>query len=372
MDAVVAFINRPDIKAFLIMLVGLAVVILVVVLSKRTYNTTKSIAQQIKDAKTVLAQYDTTYGKRDSLETLLSTLVPDTCQTANFYVATASNCAMFGPAVGGTISADYIVSYLRAGARCLDMAIFPENPTNPAATPIVCEGDHTTRTRTTANYITFDEACSTIARYGLEHNGMTIDGLKNGDDPLFLHLRIRAGQNINMLTSIAATLKKYFDEYRLPYTYYKCGRQGQIYATNLKDFTGKIVIMTDTPMAGTAVDEYVNITFAPSRGAINALEQTEWTVADMTALDAPGVDHVRAASKQRLMYAAAGDSVARDLGIHFVGVDYSGMKPEKMFSKFSFAQKPAALRYVLPVITQPVAPGPAFDAKGGIIAVQGL
>lgn len=372
MDAIKTFIGRHDVQAFLIMLIGVISIILVIALSRRTYSSTKSIQQQIQDAKTVLSLYDKTYGKRESLYTLLSTLNPDTCQIANFYVATASNCAMFGPTSGGTISSDYIVSYLRAGARCLDMAVFPENPTIPNAGPIVCEGDHATRTRTTSNYITFDEACSTIARYGLEHNGTTIDGLKNGSDPLFLHLRIRAGQNIDMLTKIAMSLKKHFDEYRLPYTYYKCGRQNQMYATNVRDFSGKIVIMTDVSMSGTAIDEYVNITFTPKQGTINALEQTEWNAVDMSELDAPGQDHVRSASKQRMLFTtASGDAIttARKFGIHFVGVDYSEMKPEAMFNKYSFMQKPEALRYVQPIIKRPVAPGPEFDANAGKIQI---
>lgn len=335
METLKAIWDRPDIKALFTLLIIVGTIVAIYYIVRAAGTASKTTQQQIAAAREALAPYDKNYGKRRPLTEVIGTsasrpaeITNDILCLTNFYVATAANAAVYGgPA--GVVSTDFIVSYLRAGARCLDFLVLPEDPTDPRAQPIVCDGTQDTRARTTANFITFDDACKTVLQHGLERGGSSSSGLRNASDPLFIMLRIRSGQNLPMIQSIADTLAKHFGEYRLPYTYYKCARQTTMYADPIENFLRRVIFLSDSPMTGTPLEEYINATFTPSSPSVNALQQTMWTDAQIAVLDAPGKEHLAAAAKQRLMMTvagAAGASVVRAAsdaaGIHFTAVDF--------------------------------------------------
>lgn len=386
METIKAILDRPDVKALFVLLIIVGTIVAIYYIVRALRTSSKSVSQQITEAREALAPYDKNYGKRRPLTEVIGTtasrptgITNDILCLTNFYVATAANAAVFG-GPQGIVSTDFIVSYLRAGARCLDFLVLPEDPTDPRAQPIVCDGTQDTRARTTTNFITFDDACKTVLQHGLERGGSSTSGLRNASDPLFIMLRIRSGQNLPMIQSIADTLAKHFSEYRLPYTYYKCARQTTMYADPIENFLRRVIFLSDSPMTGTPLEEYINATFTPSSPSVNALQQTMWTDGQIAMLDAPGKEHLVAAAKQRLMMTIAavpGTSVTRAgsdaAGIHFTAVDFWRMGNAAtqlaMFKTDSFVLKPDALRYVVPVVPAPTTPGPAFNANSGVISV---
>jgi len=266
MNAVGGFLARPDIKALssLIIVIALVIVIYYIIKHYRTQNT--SLSTQISDQISAMAIYERRGNNRKAFAQLLNTTEPNTAPALliNYYVATAYNCAIAGQKQNGMVSTAFITACLRGGARCLDLAIYPQDPLDPRSQPVVCEADPVSRARITKNFITFDDACQTIIHDGLEKNkGGSAIGLVNASDPLFLMLRIRAGQNLPMLTSIVNSLQR-FQTYRLPYTYYNCNNQDRICNFNASDFEGKVIIMSDSPMTGTPLAEYINIAFIPT------------------------------------------------------------------------------------------------------------
>lgn len=378
--------QRPDVRAFATLLLIVGVIVAIVFIVRATRQASTTVAQRIAAAREDLALYDKNYGKRRPLTEVIGTsatrpagITNDILCLTNFYVATAANAAVYG-GPQGIVSTDFIVSYLRAGARCLDFLVLPEDPTDPRAQPIVCDGTQDTRARTTANYITFDDACKTILQQGLERGGSSPSGLRNASDPLFIMLRIRSGQNVPMIQSIADTLARHFAEYRLPYTYYRCARQNTMYADPIENFLRRVIFLSDSPHTGTPLEEYINATFTPSSPSVNALQQTLWTDKQLAVLDAPGKDHLQAAVKQRLTMTVAanpGESVNRTVadaaGVHFTAVDFWKMgeigQQLSMFKTDSLVLKPAALRYTLPAVPVATTPTSQFNGNGGVITL---
>jgi hypothetical protein len=377
MEALARITARPDVRALGALMLIIVCIVVIILIVKHARKATIGIEQQIAATRATLSPYDKNYGTRKALTEIIGTpnarpagIISNTLSLTNFYVATARSAAV----ADNFVSTDFLVSYIRAGARCLDFAVLPLDPTDPRSPPIICEGNPTTRTRTTANYVTFDAVCQTILQNAVLRGGSSATGLKNAGDPLFVMLRVGAGQNRPMVESMAASLQHAFAEYRLPYTYYKCARQNKIYADPIDIFMGKIIFLSDSPLKGTPMEEYINVTFVPASSSVNALQQTLWTNAQLAVLDTAGKTQLIDFAKQQLMMAGGGGAVDRSIsdpmGIHFVAEDWSKVgSTSKLFTKASFALKPAALQFI-PIVAPVAIPlTPQHDPKGGIISL---
>ncbi len=404
-SGIVGFFKRPDILALaavmvvVITVIGFYYGIRALQNLASNYPTAANIVAQTQAGRTALAIYDTTYGKRASLldtigtsasrPSAYSSLPAGTLCLTNFYIATALNCAVYG----SVVSTDFITSVIRGGARCLDLVVFPDNPTNPCASPVVCYGNLDTRVRTTLNSVAFDDACRTIVQQALElPNGTSSAGLKNASDPLFILLRCRPGRNAAMLTSMAASLERHFASYRLPYTYYNSARQNTMFSDPIEIFEHRVTFLTDVSLVGTPLAEYMNITLVssstppPAGTSSSVLQQTLWTDQEIAELDAAGSAHLQASVQQRPTVIMPVDvskdvnfAAAQAIGAHFVAVDYTKTKGPLMlahtlgttapFATTSLVLKPASLLYTPVVSARPTPPGPEFNANGGILAL---
>ena len=206
--------------------------------------------------------------------------------------------------------------------------------------------------------------------------------IKNTSDPIFIYLRFSRQHKPNFYNNVASDLENAFKDYRLDYTWASGRRETDFYTTDIQEFMGKIVILSNQKASGTNLEDFINITPVSSLPA-------NYTTAYVKNVTTDEITKIKPIIQQHLCVAfdpagtseAANNSLdwarAHQLGIQMVGMNFfsdagnlSGYRD--FFGEYSFSLKPETLRYGVQLAKPPVKPGPGANMKGGNVTVPDL
>ena len=185
----------------------------------------------------------------------------------DFYVKTAYNCCATGDFKNGLVDICAMKNCIKQGVRCLDFGIY-----NIDLAPEVAVSDKDTfLLKGSLNSIPLDHVLTAI-----NDNAFNPNVCPNSTDPLFLHLRIKSGEE-SIYTKIANLLELYLsdkllDTQKYGHEYYNSSDDTHknigALPLNHPDIKGKIIIMVQInnkiDLKDTHLDKYANITSVPS------------------------------------------------------------------------------------------------------------
>jgi len=206
--------------------------------------------------------------------------------------------------------------------------------------------------------------------------------VKNTMDPIFIYLRFVRLHKPEFYNNVANDLQNAFKNYRLDYTWAAGRRETDFYTTDVQEFMGKVVILSNQKAAGSQLEDMINITPASSVKA-------NYTAADIKNVTSDEITKIKPIIQQHLCAAfdtpgsteATNNTVewarAHALGIQMVGMNFftdagnlQGYRD--LFGEYSFSLKPEAMRYGVKLAGKPTKPGSDVDMKGGKITVPEL
>lgn len=256
---------------------------------------------------------------------------------------------------------DAIKLALLHGARYIDLDIFNEN-FNECTEPVVCSGRELGNWHFTTE-LQFSKCCELISSIAFSN---VVPG---GSDPLFINLNLHLNYNIYTMNKIAKVLVKFFSHKFMgpKYTYLGINENDPVKSTNimmlpLYKFINKVVIICDSDVAGSDLEELVNLS-ATKRGNLrhmsyfevketyDAKELTEYNKKNMTrVVPMQGLEYRK---KRNINYATPWY-----MGCQFICMNYT--VPDKYLAAYlkrfetsSFVLKPYKLRYHPELINAP-------------------
>ena len=151
--------------------------------------------------------------------------------------------------VSSTKSIEKILKY---GCRCIDLDVMNETLA-PCTHPVVCNGIETGTWHLTTR-LSFDKVIEFIAKFAFSSE------VPNGFDPLFLNINFKTWYNKQTVDKCADIIKKHFSSRLLGDIYnYKVYNPGQLHITKLLEGGGKVVIMTNSDISHTKMEDITNI-----------------------------------------------------------------------------------------------------------------
>ena len=383
---------------------GIAVLILVIVLvvilaQSYNYYTPDNLNTH---TNAFLKKWEPVYGAaangRKSLNEYITTLTnekkiePNQKCLSNFYIMTAN-------AAGTAVSPDGILLpglhlcniealsfLLRAGCRGFIFDV--HEPLSNKGKPYisVVDANPSKKWRTISmNSVPFRDPINRlrVEAFGEGSLGQTqIVQIKNTTDPIFIYLRFNHDHKPDFYNAVAADLENAFKDYRLDYTWAAGRREIDFYTTDIQEFMGKVVIISNKKAAGTHLEDFINITPASS-------VKPNYTTADIRDITSDEITKVKPIIQQHLCAAfdvpGTNEAIkntldwnrAHGLGIQMVAMNFfteagnlQGYRD--MFGSYSFKLKPEAMRYGVKLGTNPTRAGPEADMKGGNITMPSL
>ena len=383
---------------------GIAVLILVIVLvvilaQSYNYYTPDNLNTH---TNAFLKKWEPVYGAaangRKSLNEYITTLTnekkiePNQKCLSNFYIMTAN-------AAGTAVSPDGILLpglhlcniealsfLLRAGCRGFIFDV--HEPLSNKGKPYisVVDANPSKKWRTISmNSVPFRDPINRlrVEAFGEGSLGQTqIVQIKNTTDPIFIYLRFNHDHKPDFYNAVAADLENAFKDYRLDYTWAAGRRETDFYTTDIQEFMGKVVIISNKKAAGTHLEDFINITPASS-------VKPNYTTADIRDITSDEITKVKPIIQQHLCAAfdvpGTNEAIkntldwnrAHGLGIQMVAMNFfteagnlQGYRD--MFGSYSFKLKPEAMRYGVKLGTNPTRAGPEADMKGGNITMPSL
>lgn len=169
---------------------------------------------------------------------------------ADFYIASSARSYLSGDQINDYATQRATQKILRAGARFLEFEIFNKN-FNDDTIPVVSTGKEVGNILKTLNLLPFEKCCEIIERVAFSERYV-----KNYSDPLFISLKLRTNRNIDTINKIADMIKSYMGGKLLDskYSYSKVN----IAQEPLKNFIGKVVILSDSAVKGSKLEELTN------------------------------------------------------------------------------------------------------------------
>lgn len=151
--------------------------------------------------------------------------------------------------VSSTKSIEKILKY---GCRCIDLDVM--NKTLASCTqPVVCNGIEKGTWHLTTR-LSFDKVIEFIAKLAFSSE------VPNGFDPLFLNINFKTWYNKQTIDKCADIIKKHFSSKLLGDIYnYKVYNPGQLHINKLLEGGGKVVIMTNSDISHTKMEDITNI-----------------------------------------------------------------------------------------------------------------
>jgi len=385
----------------LVTFAGIAMLILVIVLvvilaQSYNYYTPDNLNTH---TNAFLKKWEPVYGAaangRKSLNEYLTTLTnekkiePNQKCLSNFYIMTAN-------AAGTAVSPDGLLLpglplcniealsfLLRAGCRGFIFDV--HEPLSNKGKPYisVVDANPSKKWRTISmNSIPFRDPINRLRAEAFGEGSLGQTQIKNTTDPIFIYLRFNRDHKPDFYNAVAADLENAFKDYRLDYTWAAGRRETDFYTTDIQEFMGKVVIISNKKAAGTHLEDFINITPASS-------VKPNYTTADIRDITADEITKVKPIIQQHLCAAfdvpgtteAIKNTLdwnrAHGLGIQMVAMNFfteagnlQGYRD--MFGAFSFKLKPEAMRYGVKLGTNPKKAGPEADMKGGTITMPNL
>ena len=311
---------------------------------------------------------------------------------SNFYIMTANAAATAVSPNGVLLSGlpicniDALSYLLRAGVRgfVFDVHELLSDKGKPYIS--VCDPNPNKSWRTVSmNTMPFRDPINRLRSeaFGEGSLGMTSKtAVKNTMDPIFIYLRFVRLHKPEFYNNIANDLQNAFKDYRLDYTWAAGRRETDFYTTDVQEFMGKVIIMSNQKAAGSHLEDMINITPASSvKPNYTAADIKNVTSDEITKIKPIIQQHVCAAFDTPGSAEAMNNSVdwarAHALGIQMVGMNFftdagnlQGYRD--LFGEYSFSLKPEAMRYGVKLAGKPTKPGPDVDMKGGKITVPEL
>ena len=380
---------------------GIAVLILVIVLvvilaQSYNYYTPDNLNTH---TNAFLKKWEPVYGAaangRKSLNEYLTTLTnekkiePNQKCLSNFYIMTAN-------AAGTAVSPDGLLLpglplcniealsfLLRAGCRGFIFDV--HEPLSNKGKPYisVVDANPSKKWRTISmNSIPFRDPINRLRAEAFGEGSLGQTQIKNTTDPIFIYLRFNRDHKPDFYNAVAADLENAFKDYRLDYTWAAGRRETDFYTTDIQEFMGKVVIISNKKAAGTHLEDFINITPASS-------VKPNYTTADIRDITSDEITKVKPIIQQHLCAAfdvpGTNEAIkntldwnrAHGLGIQMVAMNFfteagnlQGYRD--MFGSYSFKLKPEAMRYGVKLGTNPTRAGPEADMKGGNITMPSL
>lgn len=311
---------------------------------------------------------------------------------SNFYIMTA-NAAATAVSPNGVLlpglplcNLDSLSYLLRAGVRGFIFDIHEVLSDKGKPYISVCDPNPNKTWRTISmNKMPFREPINRLRTeaFGEGSLGMSSQTqVKNTMDPIFIYLRFVRLHKPEFYNNVANDLQNAFKDYRLDYTWAAGRRETDFYTTDVQEFMGKVIIMSNQKAAGTHLEDMINITPASSVKA-------NYTTADVKNITSDEITKMKPIIQQHVCAAfdtpgtseAINNNIdwsrAHGLGIQMVGMNFftaagnlQGYRD--LFGVYSFSVKPEAMRYGVKLASKPTKPGKDVDMKGGNITMPEL
>jgi hypothetical protein len=306
----------------------------------------------------------------------------------NFYVCSANTAATFTPVQDGIVSPEAVRLALAAGARYLDISIYPAGPKYQYA-PIVCEMTPGSKWRRyTMNEVSFKAIMTAVQQYAMTGPQAVADVSQAPyrEDPLFLMLRFGGNPRVETFDGVADVLRDTIEPMRIDFTYNAGRGADRLFKTPITEFFGKVIIMSNLfPPSNNKLYDYINLgprSSTPLELEIKDIANIpDETKAKTTALVQQNLTICRQVTEPPEGDVNGWDwKKAHALGIQFAALNFwsqddnlKAYRAPTTFGVNSFLIKPAALRYVIEYIAPPNLPNPALNAGDGTPAApQGL
>lgn len=193
-------------------------------------------------------------------ETKISSINPDDGSKQHnlrdYYIMSSYNSCCNGDFKDGYVSLDALKDVIRKGARVLDFEIY-----NIGEEPVVaCSTSDSFDFKGSYNSLPFGDVIDVVKSYAFSASTSP-----TFNDPLILHLRVKT-KNAKVCEKAGKIIASGLNNYRLSnkydFGYYTDGTQQSIMKEPVKNFLGKVIIMTDrtnTAFVGTGLEEVTNI-----------------------------------------------------------------------------------------------------------------
>ena len=384
--------------------VGFGFVVFVIVLSyvyASSYNFFTD-ANTTNHSNSFLKKWEPIYGTaangRKSLNEYLASLSqkgliqPNQKCLSNFYIMTANTAGIVKSPDGVLLpglplcSIQSISFLLRAGVRGFIFNVHEllSDPGKPYLS--VVDPDPNKKWRTISmNTIPFRDPINRLRAEAFGEGSLgreKIVQIKNTTDPIFIYLRFIRQHKPLFYNNVANDLQNAFKDYRLDYTWASGRRETDFYTTDIQEFMGKVVIMSNQKASGTNLEDFINIAPVSSLPAnYKAVDIKNITTDEITKIKPVIQQHVCTAFDVPGTAEAMNNSLdwkrAQQLGIQMVGMnfftdagDLAGYRGT--FGENSFSLKPENMRYGVQLSRAPIKPGAGADMKGGNITVPDL
>jgi hypothetical protein len=297
----------------------------------------------------------------------------------NFFVCSANSAAVFTPLRNGIVSPEAIRLSIAAGARYLDIPIYPD--VEHGGSPIVCEMDAGSNwRRITMNQIPFRAIMQAVKDYAVAGPGSAVElsQAPYREDPLFIMLRFGGAPKESTFNEVAATLRDTIESARLDFTYNGARGAERLFKAPITEFFSKIIIITNVfPPLGNPLNDYINL--GPRSAAPLEMKPVELvgipdeSMAKTTALIQQNLTISRQIMEESDCNTNIWDyKTAHNIGVQFAAYNFWSQddnlkkyRAPAVFGVNSFLIKPTALRYVIEYTPPPGQPNPALNAGDG-------
>ena len=302
---------------------------------------------------------------------------------ANFYIMTANGAGLFLPGEGGSlpICSNEALSYtLRAGCRgfVFDVIERLQDKGVPVIMTVDANPDKKWR-QISMNYVPFRDPINRLRAEAFGEGSMgaqKVVQLKNTSDPIFIYLRFLKLHTPGFYDAVADAIDNAFKDYKLDYTWSAGRRETDFYATNIEEFMGKVIIISNQMPSGTRLQDMINIVPPSSvKPFFIGKDISNITTDQMQQTQAIIQQHVCLAMDPSETPEAQNNTIdwqrAQQLGIQMVAMNFfktgASDNYKNSFGEYSFALKPAEIRYTVKLMQKAKKPGPETDMKGGKI-----
>lgn len=193
------------------------------------------------------------YRKYISLDSELKNVTSRDLKLCDFYIASSYKSCCGVNKTFDYLSLDILKQTIQSGPRVLWLDIFNEGFENKTK-PIVTSGIEQGEWKLNFNYLYFEECCKLISEIAFSSGNVD-----NYNDPLFLAINLNVNRNLNTLKEISQVIYKYFNKRLLDSKFSK--NKTNIAETPIKEFLGKVIILSSKGYEGSDLEELVNATW---------------------------------------------------------------------------------------------------------------
>jgi len=310
-------------------------------------------------------------------------LVPAQKCLANFYIMTTNGSGLFLPGDGGSlpICSNEALSYtLRAGCRGFVFDVIERLQEKGAPVIMTVDSNPDKKWRQISmNYVNLRDPINRLRAEAFGEGSIgtqKVVQLKNTSDPIFIYLRFLKLHTPAFYNAVADAIDNAFKDYKLDYTWSAGRRETDFYATNIEEFMGKVIIISNQMPSGTRLQDMINIVPPSSiKPYFTGKDISNITTDQMQQTKAIIQQHVCLAMDPSETSEGQNNTIdwkrAQQLGIQMVAMNFfkTGASDtyKNSFGEYSFAIKAPELRYTVKLLEKARKPGAEADMKGGKI-----